>query len=66
MSYYAPDALVFWIAVGLVSLTAVVAGLAPALQATRDTLTSFSAERSRFDARRGALAHRAAGWPRSR
>ena len=35
----------FWIAAGLVSLTAVVAGLAPALQATRDTLTSFSAER---------------------
>ena len=45
VSYYAPDALVFWIAAGLVTLTAVVAGLAPALQATRDTLTSFSAER---------------------
>jgi hypothetical protein len=28
-----------------VRLTAIVAGLAPALQATRDTLTSLSAER---------------------
>ena len=45
MSFFAPDALVFWLALGLVSLTAVVAGLAPALQATRDTLTSLSAER---------------------
>ncbi len=45
LSHYAPDALVFWLALGLVSVTAVVAGLAPALQATRDTLTSLSAER---------------------
>jgi putative ABC transport system permease protein len=45
LSHYAPDALVFWLALGLVSVTAVVAGLAPALQATRDTLTSLSADR---------------------
>jgi len=45
VSFFAPDALVFWVAAGLVSLTAVVAGLAPALQATRDTFTSLSAER---------------------
>ena len=45
VSYYAPDALVFWIAAGLVTLTTVFAGLAPALQASRHTLTSLSAER---------------------
>jgi putative ABC transport system permease protein len=45
LSHYAPDALVFWLALGLVSVTAVVAGLAPALQATHDTLTSLSADR---------------------
>jgi predicted permease len=45
VSYFAPDAQVFWIALGLVSVTTVVAGLAPALQASRDTLTSLSAER---------------------
>ena len=45
VSHFAPDALVFWLAAGLVSLTAVFAGLAPALQASRDTLTSLSAGR---------------------
>ena len=45
LSHYAPDALVFWLAAGLVSLTAVVAGLTPALQAGRDTLTSLSVDR---------------------
>ena len=46
VSLYAPDAVVFWIAVVFVSLTALVAGLPPALQATRANLTSLSAERS--------------------
>jgi predicted permease len=45
LSFFAPDGLVFWVAIGLVSLTTVVAGLAPALQATRDILPSLSAER---------------------
>ena len=44
-SYYAPDALIFWVAFGVASVTAVVAGLAPALQASRDTLSSLSAAR---------------------
>ena len=45
VSFFAPDALVLWFAVVLASLTAIVAGLAPALQATRDILPSLSAER---------------------
>lgn len=44
-AYFAPNALVFWLTAGLVSLTALVAGLAPALQATRHTLTTLSGER---------------------
>ncbi len=45
LTYYAPDALVFWCAFALVSATTIVAGLAPALQASRESLNSVTAER---------------------
>ena len=44
-SYYAPDALIFWVVLVLVSITTIVAGFIPAVHATRDTLASLSAER---------------------
>jgi predicted permease len=45
ISFYNPDTLVFWIALALVSVTAAVAGVAPALEATRASVTALSAER---------------------
>ena len=45
VSYYAPDAMVFLVALVLVGITTILAGLAPAVHATRDTLASLSAGR---------------------
>ena len=44
-SFYAPDQVVFWVGVLLVSLTTVATGLVPAVQATRADLASVIAER---------------------
>jgi predicted permease len=44
-SFYAPDALVFWVAVLLAASTVVLAGLAPALRVARVGFASISAER---------------------
>lgn len=45
LSFYAPDALVFWVAVLVAGLTAALAGLPPALRATRVDLAAVAAER---------------------
>jgi putative ABC transport system permease protein len=44
-SFYAPDALVFWVAVLVTGLTAAIAGLPPALRATHGDLAAVAAER---------------------